>query len=109
MEGGHACSAIFSNSGSVPPTGIQTVGLPLVLNGVLVNIWAKVGYLLGDGDGLRMALQWLSGNEKQYQYPTCRAIWAPLLPLPSLLNYGTLAVPDWGAESPRAAPNFGFV
>ena len=41
------------------PTGIQIVGLPMKLKGELVNIYAKVGSLLSDGDGLRMALQWM--------------------------------------------------
>ena len=41
------------------PTGIQTVGLPLELRGTLVMIYAKVGCLLSDADGLRMALQWM--------------------------------------------------
>ena len=44
------------------PTGIQTVGLPLELRGALVTIYAKVGCLLSDADGLRMALQWMGAG-----------------------------------------------
>ena len=43
----------------VSPTGIQTAGMPLDIKGQIVNVYAKVGVLLSDGDGLRMALQWM--------------------------------------------------
>ena len=39
------------------PTGIQIAGLPIELKGEIVHIYAKVGCLLSDGDGLRIALQ----------------------------------------------------
>ena len=44
------------------PTGIQTAGLPLQLHGRHVTIFAKVGSLLADGDGLRMALEWMGSG-----------------------------------------------
>ena len=43
----------------VSPTGIQVAGLPLEIKGEIVNIYAKVGCLLSNGDGLRIALQWM--------------------------------------------------
>ena len=44
------------------PTGIQIVGLPLEIKGELATIYAKVGCLLSDGDGLRIALQWMGSG-----------------------------------------------
>ena len=44
------------------PSGMQTVGMPLRLRGQFVTIFARVGCLLSDGDGLRMALQWLGSS-----------------------------------------------
>ena len=41
------------------PTGIQIAGLPLEIKGEIVNLYAKVGCMLSDGDGLRIALQWM--------------------------------------------------
>ena len=41
------------------PTGLQKVGLGMQLKGDFVNIHCKVGCLLSDGDGLRLALQWM--------------------------------------------------
>ena len=41
------------------PTGMETVGIPLQLKGDFVSIHCKVGCLLSDGDGLRLALQWM--------------------------------------------------
>ena len=47
------------------PTGLMTAGIPLVINGQHVCIFAKVACLLSDGDGLRQALQWMgSGSMK---------------------------------------------
>ena len=39
------------------PTGLQKVGLCMQLKGDIINISCKVGCLLSDGDGLRLALQ----------------------------------------------------
>jgi len=41
------------------PSGIKTAGLPLTLHGKLVTIYANVKVLLSDGDGLRIAFQWM--------------------------------------------------
>ena len=40
------------------PNGLLTVGVPLMVNGAPLTIFAKVQFLLGDGDGLRLALDW---------------------------------------------------
>ena len=40
-------------------TGMQTVGLPLTIGGHIVTIYVRVGCLLSDGNGLRLALQWM--------------------------------------------------
>ena len=40
------------------PHGLLTVGVPLMVNGAPLPIFAKVQFLLGDGDGLRLALDW---------------------------------------------------
>ena len=40
------------------PQGLLTVGVPLMVNGAPMTIFAKVQFLLGDGDGLRLALDW---------------------------------------------------
>ena len=48
----------FLNVHPISATGIQTAGLPLMLDGKITVIYAKLGCLLSDGDGLRMALQW---------------------------------------------------
>ena len=42
-----------------PPSGMQSAGLPMALCGKPAPLFAKVGTLLSDGDGLRMGLQWL--------------------------------------------------
>ena len=44
------------------PTGMQIVGIPLQLKGDFVSIHCKVGLLLSDGDGLRLALQWMGSS-----------------------------------------------
>ena len=42
-----------------PDAGLQSTGVPLDLGGGrFVVIWARLGTLLSDGDGLRIALQW---------------------------------------------------
>ena len=41
------------------PTGMQTVGMPLTIGEHIVTIYVRVGCLLSDGDGLRLALQWM--------------------------------------------------
>ena len=40
------------------PSGLQTAGSPASIKGQPVTIFAKLVFLLGDGDGLKMALQW---------------------------------------------------
>jgi len=40
------------------PNGLQTVGIPITVGGVNLVLWACMGRLLSDGDGLRMALDW---------------------------------------------------
>ena len=40
------------------PSGMQTAGIPIKVNGELLTIYARVVCLLSDGDGLRQALQW---------------------------------------------------
>ena len=40
------------------PNGLLTVGVPLMVNGAPLTIFAHVQFLLGDGDGLRLALDW---------------------------------------------------
>ena len=40
------------------PQGLLTAGVPLVVNGAPLTIFANVKHLLGDGDGLRIALDW---------------------------------------------------
>lgn len=40
-------------------SGLLTVGVPLDLHGKQVVLYAKLTCLLGDGDGLRSALQWV--------------------------------------------------
>ena len=40
------------------PNGLLTGGVPLMVNGAPLTIFAKVQFLLGDGDGLRLALDW---------------------------------------------------
>ena len=41
------------------PNGMMTVGVPMMLKGEFVTIYCKVGRMLSDGDGLRLALQWM--------------------------------------------------
>jgi len=40
------------------PSGLATAGMPLMLNGQVVVIFAKLTNLLSDGDGLRQAFSW---------------------------------------------------
>ena len=40
-------------------TGMQTVGMPLTFGGHSVPVYARVGRMLSDGDGIRLALQWM--------------------------------------------------
>ena len=42
-------------------TGLMTAGLPLRIQGGVRFIYATVGAMLSDGDGLRQALQWVGG------------------------------------------------
>ena len=44
------------------PSGMQTAGIPLLLQGEHIVIYAKVVCLLSDGDGLRQAMQWNGGG-----------------------------------------------
>ena len=39
-------------------SGLQTVGAPVMVNGLAGSIYAKLVCLLSDGDGLKQALQW---------------------------------------------------
>ena len=45
----------------VGPSGMHTAGIPLMLQGEHIVIYAKVVCLLSDGDGLRQAMQWSGG------------------------------------------------
>ena len=40
------------------PSGLQTVGAPITVKGQAVAIFAKLVCLLGDGEGVKLALQW---------------------------------------------------
>ena len=40
------------------PSGMQVAGIPVVVKGEFITIFARVACLLSDGDGLRQALQW---------------------------------------------------
>lgn len=40
------------------PSGLATVGVPLQIRGQSRLLFAKLGCLLSDGDGLRMGLDW---------------------------------------------------
>ena len=42
--------------------GLENAGVPLVLHGETALIWAKMGKLLSDGDGLRLAMEWLGAG-----------------------------------------------
>ena len=46
----------------VGPSGMHTAGIPLMLQGEHIVIYAKVVCLLSDGDGLRQAMQWNGGG-----------------------------------------------
>ena len=43
-------------------TGMQRVGIPLTIQDAYAVIYGKVGCLLSDGDGLRIALQWMGAG-----------------------------------------------
>ena len=43
-------------------TGLQTVGIPVMIKDECVAIYCKLGCLLSDGDGRRMALQWMGAS-----------------------------------------------
>ena len=49
---------VFLETLLLGPHGLETSGVPLVLNGVPVLFFAKLGTLLSDGDGHRTALDW---------------------------------------------------
>jgi len=40
------------------PHGLETVGVPVTIGNHTVVIWARMGHLFSDGDGLRLALDW---------------------------------------------------
>ena len=42
--------------------GLATAGVPLVLNGHNLLLYAKLSHVLGDGDGLRMCWDWKGAN-----------------------------------------------
>ena len=44
------------------PSGMQTAGVPLIIEDKLAVVFAKLAYVLSDGDGLRQALQWNGAN-----------------------------------------------
>ena len=44
------------------PTGMQTIGLPLTIGDRIVTVYARTGCMLSDGDGLRLALQWMGAS-----------------------------------------------
>ena len=46
----------------VGATGMQRVGIPVLIQDAHAIIYCKVGCLLSDGDGLRMALQWMGAS-----------------------------------------------
>ena len=49
---------VFLETLLLGPHGLETSGVPLVLNGVPVLFFAKLGTLLSDGDGHRTAMDW---------------------------------------------------
>ena len=46
----------------VGATGMQRAGIPVLIQDAHAIIYCKVGCLLSDGDGLRMALQWMGAS-----------------------------------------------
>ena len=42
--------------------GLSTAGVPMILNGQPFLLFAKLKFLIGDGDGLRMAWDWKGAN-----------------------------------------------
>jgi hypothetical protein len=50
--------ALYLKKQLLGPSGIATAGVPLVLDGQVVLIFAKLTNLLSDGDGLRQAFNW---------------------------------------------------
>ena len=59
VEGGwSAMLRAFLSLQLLGPTGLSTAGLPLVLGDEAHILFARIGTVLSDGDGLRQALQW---------------------------------------------------
>jgi hypothetical protein len=50
--------ALYLKKQLLGPSGLATAGVPLMLNGEVVLIFAKLTNLLSDGDGLRQAFNW---------------------------------------------------
>jgi hypothetical protein len=44
------------------PSGLTTAGTPIMLNGKAVLIYAKLRCVVADGDGLRLALDWVGAS-----------------------------------------------
>jgi len=60
VSGGWSCMLKeFLKALLLGPSGFQTAGVALELRGRPALIHARVGQLLSDGDGLRIALQWM--------------------------------------------------
>ena len=65
-------------------SGLQAAGHPLVLRNEVHMLFARVDLMMGDGDGLRMALQWLGANAVK----TCFRHWNVLNRRTALLAHG---------------------
>jgi hypothetical protein len=50
--------ALYLKKQLLGPSGLATAGVPLMLNGQVVLIFARLTNLLSDGDGLRSAFNW---------------------------------------------------
>jgi hypothetical protein len=50
--------ALYLQKQLLGPSGLATAGVPLMLNGQVVLMFAKLTNLLSDGDGLRQAFNW---------------------------------------------------
>ena len=57
----HFLHVLLVNSGS----GLQAAGHPLMLRRAVRLLFARVDLMMADGDGLRMALQWLGAGAQK--------------------------------------------
>lgn len=90
LDGGWGhCFRRFCHLLLLGPVGLETSGVALNLRGVPTLLWAKLGFVVADGDGHRQAWDWKGASGMR----------------PCLRHYNVLAKASWGMSALAPHPH----